>query len=244
MDKLPIPNAPESHLPIKPLSLHEMHDAATARVSLISKEFTRGFNFLAHYPKSVTFFGSARFAEDHPYYIQARDLGGRIATELNYTVVSGGGPGIMEAANRGAFEVGGESVGLTIELPDHQVTNKYLTDELELYYFFSRKVCLSFSAEAYLFFPGGLGTLDEFFEIMTLVQTHKIESVPIILVGAEFWNNIDSLLKDKLLNEKTIDPLDTNLYTISDDISEILDIIRNAPIRNGIKFEYKNSGEK
>ncbi len=238
-NKTPIPNVPETHLPIQPLTVEEMHDAATARVSLIADEFTEGFNFLAQCPKSVTFFGSARYTEEHPYYIKARELGGKIATELHYSVVSGGGPGIMEAANRGAFEAGGESIGLTIELPDHQITNKYLTKELELYYFFSRKVCLSFSAEAYVFFPGGLGTLDEFFEIMTLVQTHKIESVPIILVGSDFWQHVDTFLKDHLLAQKTIDEVDTKIYTITDDINQILDIIREAPVRNGIKFEYK-----
>jgi len=244
MDKLTIPNAPEVHLPIKPLTMQEMHDAATARVSLIAKEFTKGFNFLAHYPKSVTFFGSARVTENNPSYEKARELGKRVVEDLHYSVVCGGGPGIMEAANRGAFEAGGESVGMTIELPDHQVTNKYLTDELELYYFFSRKVCLSFSAEAYVFFPGGLGTLDEFFEIMTLVQTHKIENVPIILVGSDFWKHIDDLFKRELLTDNMIDPADTSLYTICDDVSTIIDIIRNAPIRNGIKFEYTTPSDK
>jgi uncharacterized protein (TIGR00730 family) len=239
MDKLKIPNAPEIHLPIKPLTRQEMHDAANARVSLISKEFNNGFNFLAQFPKSVTFFGSARFTEENKYYATAREIGTRIVKDLHYSVVTGGGPGIMEGANRGAFEAGGDSVGLTIELPDHQVTNKYLTKELELYYFFSRKVCLSFSAEAYVFFPGGLGTLDEFFEIMTLVQTHKIESVPIILVGSDFWKHIDGLLQTLLQEYKTIDESDRQFYTITDDVDQVMTIIKGAPVRNGIKFEYK-----
>lgn len=233
-----IPNVPEKHLPITPLTRQELHDAANARVSLITKEFTEGFNFLRHYPKSVTFFGSARFLDNEPYYIKAREIATRIAEELHYSIFTGGGPGIMEAANRGAFETGGESLGLTIDLPAHQITNNYLTKSLELYYFFTRKVCLSFSAEAYLFFPGGLGTLDEFFEIITLVQTHKIEQVPIILVGSDFWNSIDMLLRSEMLSRGTIDEEDLSLYTITDNDDEILSLIKKSPVRNGIKFEH------
>ena len=233
-----IENAPEKNLPIRPLTLEEMHKAAKERISLITKEFSKGFEFLSHYPRSVTVFGSTRMKEDDPYYIKARALAGRIVTELNYAVLTGGGPGIMEAANRGALEADGESLGLTIELADNQITNRYLTDNLDFYYFFSRKVCLSFSAEAYIFFPGGLGTLDEFFEIITLIQTHKIENVPVILVGKEYWSKIDELFKTELLKHETIDLEDTHLYTITDDEDKILSIIRSAPIRNGIKFNY------
>jgi uncharacterized protein (TIGR00730 family) len=143
----------------------------------------------------------------------------------------------MEAANRGAFEAGGQSLGLTIELPGEQMRNKYLTNYLDLYYFFSRKVCLSFSAEAYLFFPGGLGTLDEFFEILTLVQTKKIQRIPIILVGSDFWKSIHNLLVESLFASRMIDEVDTNLYQILDDNDKIIEIIKNAPIRNGIKFD-------
>ncbi len=237
----PIP--PKKQTQTRPLTRQEIHDAANARVSLITKEFTEGFNFLRHYPKSVTFFGSARFPESHPYYIKAREIAGRIVDELHYSVFTGGGPGIMEAANRGAFESGGDSLGLTIELPEHQVTNKYLTKYIDLHYFFSRKVCLSFSAEAYIFFPGGLGTLDEFFEILTLVQTKKIESVPIILVGSDFWKDIEKLLKHDMLSRETIDTHDLALYTITDNDDEIIRIIKNAPVRNGIKFTYTEKKE-
>jgi uncharacterized protein (TIGR00730 family) len=221
----------------KMLTAEELREAANARISLITKEFTEGFNFLSNYPKSVTFFGSARLTEDNRYYKQARELGSRIAKELQYCVISGGGPGIMEAANRGAFEAGGQSLGLTIELPGEQMRNKYLTNYLDLYYFFSRKVCLSFSAEAYLFFPGGLGTLDEFFEILTLVQTKKIQRIPIILVGSDFWKSIHNLLVESLFASRMIDEVDTNLYQILDDNDKIIEIIKNAPIRNGIKFD-------
>ncbi len=231
-------NIPAKYLPIIPLTTKEIHEAAKARVSLIAKEFSKGFNFLSKYPQSVTFFGGSRFTEDSHYYTQARSLASRIVKDLHYSVYTGGGPGIMEAANRGAFEAGGESLGLTIEIPTHQATNPYLTDHLDLYYFFSRKVCMSFSAEAYLFFPGGIGTLDEFFEILTLVQTHKIERMPIILVGSDFWNGVDIFIKKELLERKTIDTEDTELYTISDNEDKIIELIRNAPVRNGLKFSY------
>lgn len=236
--KLTHPNLPDKRLPIKTLTRQELHDAANARISVIANELSQGFTFLSKYPKSVTFFGSARFDENNEYYKKAREVAGRIGEELGYSVLTGGGPGIMEGANRGAFESGVESLGLTIELPAHQITNQYLTDNLELYYFFTRKLCLSFSAEAYLFFPGGLGTLDEFYEIITLVQTHKIEKVPIILVGSDFWNKIDSMMRTEMLGRGTIDPEDLKLYTITDNDDEIIEIIRNSPVRNGIKFQH------
>ncbi|MEK7552029.1 MAG: TIGR00730 family Rossman fold protein [Patescibacteria group bacterium] len=214
----------------------DQYDKTTAeKLAVISKEFEEGFKFLKKYPRSVTVFGSARFKEDNPYYIHARKLTGKIATELDYTVVTGGGPGIMEAANRGAFEAGGTSIGITISLPHEQTTNMFLTEHLPLYYFFSRKVCLSFFAEAYIFYPGGLGTLDEFFEIFTLVQTNKITEVPIILVGHDYWDDFEKILKEKLIKKfKTIDDGDTDFFTITEDIDQIIEIIRNAPIRNGL----------
>ena len=144
----------------------------------------------------------------------------------------------MEAANHGAFDAGGPSLGLTIELSHKQVQNQYLNKKVDFYYFFSRKVCLAFSAEAYIFFPGGFGTLDEFFEIVTLVQTGKVERVPIILVGSDFWQPLDSLMRNELLGRGAIEPSDLDIYTISDDEGKIVDIIKNAPVRNGITFEY------
>ena len=138
----------------------------------------------------------------------------------------------MEAGSRGAHEVGGRSLGLTIKLPTEQQTNPYLTDEIDFYYFFSRKVILSFSAEAYLFFTGGYGTLDEFFEIITLIQTNKIERVPIVLVGVEFWKPIDEFIKNSLDKKyKTISSEDTGLYTVTDDADKIIEIIKNSPGR-------------
>lgn len=227
--------------PNSPLTRQEIHHSTNERVHLIAKEFTDGFNFLGHYPKSVTIFGGVRVNENDEYYIMARSLGRRIVKDLNYAVFTGGGPGIMEAANRGAFEAGGESLGLTIELPTEQDNNKYLTKRLDFYYFFSRKTCLYFSAEAYIIFPGGYGTLDEFFELVTLIQTGKIERVPLILVGSEFWKPWDKIIKDQLLGQKMIDENDVDLYKIIDNEDEILDIIRKVPVKNGIKFTHTNN---
>lgn len=239
----PVLNLPPRELPSVPMSKKEMAEDTRDRVHLISKEFTDGFNFLQDYPKSVTFFGGTHFEESNPYYQKARSLAKKIVNELHYSVLTGGGPGVMEGANRGAFEAGGESIGLTIELPNHQVQNPYLTHYLDFYYFFSRKVCLSFSAEAYIFFPGGYGTLDEFFEIITLIQTGKIIKMPIIMVGSDFWNHIDDLIKNTLFKLGTVDKNDLSLYKISDDEDEILEIIRKAPIRETVKFTHKDLNE-
>ncbi|HEY4505663.1 MAG TPA: TIGR00730 family Rossman fold protein [Candidatus Paceibacterota bacterium] len=238
MSDKPKINLPTKHLKIEPLTKQEIHDTAVKRVHLISKEFTDGFNFLRNYPKSVTIFGGNLTKEDSPYYTKARNLAARITKELKYSIFTGGGPGIMEAANRGAFEAGGESVGLNVELPNHQVQNPYINKYLNFHYFFSRKVCLGFSAEAYVFFPGGFGTFDEFFEILTLVQTTKIESVPIILVGSDFWLPFHKLMEKEMLGRGSIDSDDLKLYTITDDEDEVLKIIKNTPVRNGIEFHH------
>lgn len=200
------------------------------RLNKINEEFRRGLAFIKQYPRSVTVFGSARFKEDHPLYEKARKLAYRISSELGYSIVTGGGPGIMEAANRGAHEAGGDSLGLNIELPAEQVVNPYVKDSAEFYYFFSRKVALSFSANAYVIFPGGFGTLDEFSEILELVQTKKIPPVPLILVDSAFWRPLDMYFKNTFYHEyETIHLEDTELYKITDDEDEIIDIIKNAP---------------
>ena len=165
------------------------------------------------------------------HYKDARMLGSELV-KLGYAVITGGGPGIMEAANRGAKESGGESIGLNIELPHEQVINPYVTDSLSFYYFFSRKTTMSFSAEAYIFYPGGFGTLDEFFEIVTLMQTGKIRKVPVILVGGDFWNPLEKYLVDNVLRQHAaIDKKDLNLYSILDDHKKILKIVTDAPVR-------------
>lgn len=238
MKKASAENQKEQIKTIEPLTLDEMHEAAKARIDFITKEFSDGFALLEKYPKSVTFFGSARVEESHPLYEQARNLGNRIAKDLGYAVVTGGGPGVMEAVSRGAFEVGGKTAGLNIKLPMEQQPNKFLTDTVEFYYFFIRKVCLSFSAEAYVFFPGGFGTYDELFEILTLVQTNKIKRVPIILVGEKsYWKRFDAFVRKMLRKYHFIDESDRELYTITNDEDEIIRIIKEAPVRNGLRFD-------
>lgn len=220
------------------LTRKEMQKMAIDRIAAITQEFTDGFKFLEDYPKSVTFFGSNQTKESDPYYQDARALSGKIVQDLGYSILSGGGPGIMEAANRGAKEAGGDSLGLIIRLPKEQKVNPYITKEIASYYFFVRKVLLSFSAEAYIFYPGGYGTLDEFFEIITLVQTKKIEGVPIICVGSSYWNSLKEFITTQMLERGAIDPQDADLFTITDNHDEIIDIIRNVPVRNGVPFKH------
>jgi len=224
-------NVPESELPIKPMTMEMLGEAIQERLLEINKEFTDGLDFIRKYHKSVTFFGSARFKENHPYYEQARVLARRLA-DNGYAVLTGGGPGIMEGGNRGAYEAGGSSLGLTIELPQEQATNPYVTGHVGFHYFFTRKVCLSFSAEAFVYFPGGFGTLDEFFEIITLIQTKKIPRVPVILVGKEYWAPLHGFIQ-KTIYEKfqAIDEIDMDLYTILDDPETIVELIKIAPVR-------------
>lgn len=201
------------------------------RASRIANEFQRGFDFISRYPKSVTFYGSARFKPSNTHYKDARRLAFALS-ERGFAIVTGGGPGIMEAANRGAADAGGPSLGLNIELPHEQVLNPYITDSISFHYFFSRRTALSFAAEAYVFYPGGYGTLDEFFEIMTLVQTKKIAPIPIILVGGDFWKPLNEFLSDMLrMRHGAIDKKDLDLYKILDDHSEIIKIVERAPVR-------------
>jgi uncharacterized protein (TIGR00730 family) len=208
-------------------------EAIIKRREIVSQEeFTKGYNLIKKYPLSVSILGSARFSEDNMYCKKARSLSYRIVKELKYAVVTGGGPGIMEAANRGAKEAGGASLGMVIKLPKEQAVNKYLTEYVEFEYFFTRKTLLYFSAEAYIYFPGGFGTLDELFEILTLVQTKKIIKVPVILVGKAFWTPILDLLKQKLAVENdTIDMTDTEIYKVTDSEDEIIEMIKKGPYR-------------
>lgn len=195
-------------------------------------EFVDGFQFLADIKRSVTFFGSARFPETNKWYKAAQDLGALLA-KYGYSVITGGGPGIMEGGNRGATEGGGESIGINIQLPFEQRINPYVKKGRGFYYFFTRKVMLSFASQAYVYFPGGYGTLDELFEILTLVQTKKIhDKIPIILYGKEFWGDLDNWMRAKLLGEhETIDKADLNLYHIVDSPEEAYEIIGKSTPR-------------
>ncbi len=211
-------------------------NSSESQICLMNEEFRQGFDIVKRNKdgnKSVTFWGSARLPVDNEYYQKALRLSRRLAKDLNCMVVTGGGPGIMEAGNRGAYEMGKPSLGLTINLPMEQETNQYVTEEIPFYFFFTRKTLMAYSAEAYLYFPGGYGTLDELFEILTLVQTGKISKLPIILVGEKFWKPLDEFIKQTLLLEnKTISQEDLDLYMITDDEDKIFDLVKNAPMRN------------
>ena len=191
-------------------------------------EFVRAFDILNKYPKRVTFFGSARDLENNQDDREAAyQLAGRLAKE-GYMVLSGGGNGIMGASNKGAFDAGGPSVGFNIKLPHEQHPNSYTTDELEFKYFFTRKVALSFYSHAYVYFPGGFGTLDELFEIITLVQTKKMPRLKVILFGHWFWDGLDAFIKHNLLENGFISDGDEQVYAITDDIDEAVALI-NQP---------------
>lgn len=202
-----------------------IHDP-TWRIFRIMSEFVEGFTFLADIQNSVTFFGSARLTEAHPYYQKARELG-RMLAEKGYTIVTGGGPGIMQAGNQGACDARGESVGLNIQLPHEQRINPYVRQGITFHYFFSRKVMLDFSAEAYIFFPGGFGTLDEFFELVTLVQTGKVNAdTPIILIGSEYWSPLIAWFERTLRDTfKTINAQDVTLWSLTDDLDEAVRLV-------------------
>lgn len=204
-----------------------------SHISEISKEFKNGFELLKKYPKSVTIFGSSRINQDDSNYKKAHNISERIVKDLNYSIITGGGPGIMEASNRGASAANGNSIGINITLPHEQHINKYVTDSVSLNYFFIRKPLLNFSAEAYIFFPGGFGTFDELFSILTLLQTNKIPNVPVILFGSDFWNPFVDLIKTQMLEKyKTIEQESMGLFTVTDSEDEVIEIIKSAPVSN------------
>lgn len=190
------------------------------RVFRIMSEFVQGFELLREHGLAATFWGSARTDPSDEYYKAAEELAAKLAKK-GYSIISGGGPGIMEASNVGAFKVGGKSVGLNIELPFEQKLNPYTTESLNFDFFFSRKVMLTFASEVYVYFPGGFGTLDEFFEIVTLIQTKKIEPIPIILYGKDYWDPLINFFEKSLLKKfKTISPEDLEIFHVVDSVDE------------------------
>lgn len=200
---------------------------ASEQIPTISKELQTAVDTLQEIGWGVSVFGSARIKPDNKYYHLAEEIGQRLA-QANYPVIAGGGPGIMEAANKGAFEAGGRSVGLNIELPRETTNNKYQTHSLQFEYFYSRKATFFMHSAAYISMPGGFGTLDEFFEALTLVQTRKNPPAPIILVGSEFWTGLIDWIKEQLVSHKFISPNDINLITITDDVEEVMQIINDC----------------
>jgi len=195
------------------------------RLFKIMAEFTEGFELLGKYGLAASFFGTARMTFEDRLYKDATELAGRLA-KAGYAVITGGAAGIMEAANKGAYDAGGASVGLNIRLDSKQGTNQYITDQIMFDHFFVRKVMLTFASEVYIYFPGGFGTLDEFFEIVTLIQTNKIRRVPIVLYGRDYWTPLVEFFRTKLLAEhKAIDSEDMNLFVIADSVDEAFDYI-------------------
>jgi len=190
-------------------------------------EILRGFEELDFSGPCVTVFGSARFSDGHPYYETARELGQRLAEE-GLAVMTGGGPGIMEAANRGAREAGGVSIGCNIQLPKEQVPNPYLDKFVEFEHFFVRKVMLVKYSSAFVVMPGGFGTLDEAFEVVTLVQTKKLESFPIVALGGSFWNELREFVTDTMLAAGTISEADLDVMQLADDVETAIKIIRQS----------------
>jgi uncharacterized protein (TIGR00730 family) len=195
----------------------------------IVREFLRGFRVLHFVGPCVTVFGSARFAEDHPYYGLARQVGSRLS-EIGFTVMTGGGPGIMEAANRGAKEAGGYSVGCNIALPTEQKPNSYLDEVLTFRYFFVRKVMMVKYSYGFVVMPGGVGTMDELFEAATLIQTKKIQNFPVVLMCREYWHPLELLLKD-MVQARTIDAADLNLLLLTDSVDEAMAHIQKHAVQ-------------
>lgn len=195
------------------------------RVFRIMTEFVQGFDTLAGIPSAVSIFGSARTTPDDPYYEKAEELAGELV-KSGYAVITGGGPGIMEAANRGADRAGGISVGLNIELPFEQATNPYVNVPVSFSYFFARKMMFVKYAEAFVVFPGGFGTMDELFEAVTLIQTGKLRHFPLILFGNDYWAGLRDWMQKTMLGEGNVSSADLEIMRMTDSVQEVVDIIR------------------
>ncbi|MBN1764933.1 MAG: TIGR00730 family Rossman fold protein [Sedimentisphaerales bacterium] len=199
----------------------------TWRVFRIMAEFVEGFDELSKLGPAVSIFGSARTSPDNPYY----QLCEKTAAELvhaGFAIITGGGGGIMEAANKGAYEAGGISVGLNIDLPHEQIPNDYQNLSLSFRYFFARKTMFTKYARAFVILPGGFGTMDEFFEALTLIQTLKMARFPVILMGSDYWQGLIDWIKNKMLPEQNISSDDMHLFTLTDDPAQVVAIIEKA----------------
>ena len=208
------------------MHLEDFKSADTWRVFRIMAECIEGFEILSRVGKAVSFFGSSRTKSDDKHYKAAEELAGMLVKE-GYAIISGGGSGIMEAANKGAFKAGGESIGLNIEIPKEQKPNKFIKTLLNFRYFFCRKVMFVKYASAYVVFPGGYGTMDEFFEALTLIQTKRIKSFPVVLVGREYWGELVKWINGELIRRKYISKKDTNLFHVADTSQEAIKVIKD-----------------
>lgn len=195
------------------------------RIFKIMAEFVDGFEILKRYGLAATFFGTARQSFDTKVYDDASALAGKLA-KAGFAIITGGSAGVMQAANKGAFEAGGSSIGLNIRLEEHQALNTYLTDSMMFDHFFVRKVMLAFSSEVYIYFPGGFGTLDEFTEIITLIQTKKIKPIPIVLYGRSYWQPLVEFFRNDLLQKyHAIDESDLEIFRVVDSVDEAFEYI-------------------
>lgn len=199
---------------------------STRQLRTAEEEFDAAFKVLKKYPKRVTFFGSARLSPHYKSYQWARELASDLSDD-GFAILSGGGGGIMEASNRGAFDEQHVSIGFNITLPHEQHLNPYTTDSLTFNFFFTRKVMMTFYSHGFVCFPGGFGTLDELFEIITLIQTHKMTKVPVVLVGKKFWKPLDKFIRKHMLKTGLISHGDQRLYVITDDLRYARKILNN-----------------
>lgn len=207
---------------IRQLEDTDLSDRDMLRALAYARDLEQGLSTIRTFPQGVTIFGSARLSQDNIHCLKAQELGAKLAKH-GHAVVTGGGPGIMEAANKGAYEAGGRSIGLNIELSHEQHPNPYLTETLTFRYFFARKVMLAFASKAYVFMPGGFGTMDEFTEILILMQEGKMPKMPMYLIGKEFWQPLDAYYAAVLEPMKLIGENDRSIYTITDNVDEVVD---------------------
>jgi uncharacterized protein (TIGR00730 family) len=225
-------------------TLYRDPNEETWRIFRIMAEFVEGFELLAGIGQAVSVFGSARIKPGELYYKLAEDLGRRLV-EADFAVITGGGPGIMEAANKGAYEAGGTSVGLNITLPMEQAGNRYQTHSMEFHYFFCRKVMFVKYAVGLVCFPGGFGTMDEYFESMTLLQTEKIPVYPVVLFGSEFWNPLTDYLRQTMLEKfAAISPKDLDLFLVTDDVDVTVKHLRSCVNRSLSELRHRTMAEE
>ena len=201
--------------------LKQLEEQDIARAKAYANDLERGLKIVRTYPQGVTIFGSARLPQDNKYCKKARELG-QLLAQNGHAVITGGGPGIMEAANQGAYEYGGRSIGLNITLKHEQFPNPYLTDTIQFQYFFARKVMLAMSGKVYVMFPGGLGTLDELSEIIILMQESKMPKMPVFFYGKSFWKPLEKFIQNKMLPLGLVSKSDLKIYKLTDDLDEIV----------------------